>query len=148
MLGRDADGRPEWNRRLLDLSLRIGFELRVCQPYRAQTKGKVESGVKYVRGNLWSSVRFTDDMDLNRQFLKSCDAVANRRVHGTRGRRPWECARDYVAWRASARNLRNRPRWLLRSRSSRASSSLPPKSLRGPSSYCSIHHAMFYAGYC
>ena len=39
VLGRDADGRPEWNRRMLDLSLRIGFELRVCQPYRAQTKG-------------------------------------------------------------------------------------------------------------
>ena len=102
VLGRDADGRPEWNRRMLDLSLRIGFELRVCQPYRAQTKGKVESGVKYVRGNLWPSVRFTDDMDLNRQILKSCDAVANRRVHGTRGRRPWECARDYVAWHVGA----------------------------------------------
>ena len=49
VLGRDADGRPEWNRRMLDMSLRIGFELRVCQPYRAQTKGKVESGVKYVQ---------------------------------------------------------------------------------------------------
>ena len=90
VLGRDADGRPEWNRRMLDLSLRIGFELRVCQPYRAQTKGKVESGVKYVRGNLWPSIRFTDDADLNRQSLEWCDSVANRRVHGTTGRRPWE----------------------------------------------------------
>ena len=85
VLGRDADGRPEWNRRMLDLSLRMGFELRVCQPYRAQTKGKVESGVKYVRGNLWPSVRFTDDADLNRQSLEWCDRVANRRVHGTTG---------------------------------------------------------------
>lgn len=90
VLGRDTDGRPEWNRRMLDMSLRMGFELRVCQPYRAQTKGKVESGVKYVRGNLWPSTRFTDDADLNRRALEWCDRVANRRVHGTTGRPPWE----------------------------------------------------------
>ena len=68
-LGRDEEGRTEWNRRMLDFALRLGFELKLCQPYRAQTKGKVESGVKYVRGNLWPSMRFTDDADLNRQTL-------------------------------------------------------------------------------
>ncbi len=85
-LGRDEEGRTEWNRRMLDFALRLGFELRLCQPYRAQTKGKVESGVKYVRGNLWPSLRFTDDADLNRQALQWCDSVANRRTHGTTGR--------------------------------------------------------------
>ena len=59
-------------------------------PYRAQTKGKVESGVKYVRRNLWPSLRFTDDTDLNRQALEWCDVVANARVHGTTYRAPWE----------------------------------------------------------
>ena len=39
--------------------------------------------MKYVRGNLWPSIRFTDDADLNRQALEWCDAVANRRIHGT-----------------------------------------------------------------
>ena len=87
-LGRDAEGRTEWNRRMLDFALRLGFELRLCQPYRAQTKGKVESGVKYVRGNLWPSLRCTDDADLNRQALQWCDGVANRRTHGTTGRPP------------------------------------------------------------
>ena len=29
---------------MLDFSLRVGFEIRLCQPYWAQTKGKVESG--------------------------------------------------------------------------------------------------------
>ena len=82
-LGRDAEGQVEWNRRMLDFALRVGFELRLCQPYRPQTKGKVESGVKYVRGNLWPSLRFTDDADLNRQALQWCDGVANARVHGT-----------------------------------------------------------------
>ena len=42
-----------WNRRMLDFAMRVGFEIRLCRPYRAQTKGKVESGVKYVRRNMW-----------------------------------------------------------------------------------------------
>ena len=77
-LGRDEEKRPVWNRRMLDFALRVGFEARLCQPYRAQTKGKVESGVKYVRRNMWPSMRFTDDADLNRQGLEWCDVVANR----------------------------------------------------------------------
>ena len=39
--GRDEDRQPIWNRRMLDFALRVGFEIRLCQPYRAQTKGKV-----------------------------------------------------------------------------------------------------------
>ena len=35
VLGRDEEGRTEWNRRMLDFSLRMGFELRLCRPYRA-----------------------------------------------------------------------------------------------------------------
>ena len=89
-LGRDENKQPVWNQRMLDFAMRVGFEIRLCQPYRAQTKGKVESGVKYVRGNMWPSIRFTDDADLNRQALEWCDTVANRRIHGTTHRVPWE----------------------------------------------------------
>ena len=89
-LGKDEDGQIEWNLRMLDFARRVGFDIRLCQPYRAQTKGKVESGVKYVRRNMWPSMRFTDDADLNRQALEWCDAVANARVHGTTYRVPWE----------------------------------------------------------
>ena len=89
-LGRDEEKQPIWNRRMLDFALRVGFEIRLCQPYRAQTKGKVESGVKYGKGNMWPSMRFTGDADLNRQGLQWCDIVANRRVHGTTHRVPWE----------------------------------------------------------
>ena len=89
-LGRDEDKAPIWNRRMLDFALRVGFEIRLCQPYRAQTKGKVESGVKYVRRNMWPGMRFTDDADLNRQALEWCDSVANQRIHGTTHRVPWE----------------------------------------------------------
>ena len=89
-LGKDEDGQTEWNLRMLDFARRLGFDIRLCQPYRAQTKGKVESGVKYVWRNMWPSIRFTDDADLNRQAVEWCDVVANRRIHGTTHRVPWE----------------------------------------------------------
>ena len=89
-LGRDEEKRPVWNERMLDFSLRVGFELGLCGPYRAQTKGKVESGVKYVRRNMWPSIRFTDDADLNRQGLEWCGTQANPCIHGTTHRAPRE----------------------------------------------------------
>lgn len=51
VLARDGTGAIHWNPRYLDLAHCYGFSPRACQPYRAQTKGKVESGIKYVRGN-------------------------------------------------------------------------------------------------
>ena len=89
-LGRDEEKRPVWDRRMLDFALRAGFEAGLCQPYRAQTKGKVENGVKYVRRNMWPGMRFTDDADLNRQGLEWSGVAANARVHGTTYRIPWE----------------------------------------------------------
>ena len=62
--------------------------MRLCRPYRAQTKGKVESGVKYVRRNLWPTVRFSDDAEMNSQGMEWCETVANERVHGTTLQRP------------------------------------------------------------
>ena len=89
-LGRDEDKAPVWNRRMLDFALRVGFEIRLCQPCRAQTKGKAESGVKCVKGNMWPSLRFTGGAGLNRQALEWCGGVASRRIHGTTRRVPWE----------------------------------------------------------
>ena len=83
VLGRDANGAPEWNRRMLDFSLRLGFRLQLCKPYRAQTKGKVENAIKYVRGNFRPAVRFSGELDLNRQTIAWCDGIANDRIRGT-----------------------------------------------------------------
>lgn len=88
VLGRDEAGRPQWNSQFLDFALRSGFDIRLCRPYRAQTKGKVESGIKYVRRNFWPSVRFTELDDLNRQARAWSDGVANIRLHGTTRERP------------------------------------------------------------
>jgi transposase len=89
VLDRKADGRIVWNERYLDFADYYGFIPRACRPYRAQTKGKVESGVRYVRGNFWPGLRFVDLADLNRQAWEWLDTVANPRVHGTTGEVPF-----------------------------------------------------------
>lgn len=88
VLERDEQGSPVWNTRFLDFSLRLGFDARLCRPYRAQTKGRVESGVKYVRRNFWPTTEFTDRDDLNRQALAWAVGIADQRIHGTTGERP------------------------------------------------------------
>lgn len=90
VLQRDMDGHVHWNPRYLDFADYYGVTLRACQPYRARTKGKVESGVKYVRGNFWLGLRFTDLQDLNHQAWAWLEQIANRRIHGTTGEVPAE----------------------------------------------------------
>jgi hypothetical protein len=47
VLKRDGDGRVlEWHPQCWDFAPYYGFTPRLCRPYRAQTKGKVESGIK------------------------------------------------------------------------------------------------------
>ena len=107
-LGKDEAKRPIWNQRMLDFAMRVGFEARLCPEYRAQTKGKVENGVKYVRRNMWPSIRFTDDADLNSQALEWCDVVANARIHGRPTGCPGRCwPRSGPIWAS----CRTGPRW-------------------------------------
>ena len=88
VLSRDSGGAPVWNRQFLDFALRLGIEVQLCRPYRAQTKGRVESGIKYVKHNFWPTARFSDLDDLNRQAWAWIDTVADVRVHGTTFERP------------------------------------------------------------
>ncbi|MCL6450442.1 MAG: IS21 family transposase, partial [Acetobacteraceae bacterium] len=88
VLGRDGNGEPLWNPRFFDFALRLGFMPRLCRPYRAQTKGRVESGIKYVKNNFWPAARFVGCQDLNLQGQQWTEAVANQRVHGTTRQRP------------------------------------------------------------
>jgi transposase len=86
-LGNDTEGNPVWHPLFIDFALVVGFKPRVCRPRRAQTKGKVENGVKFLKGNFWPGRRFTDLADLNHQVLAWCQKVS-RRIHGTTGQRP------------------------------------------------------------
>lgn len=65
-----------------------GYTPRLCWPYRARTKGKVESGVKYVKRNFLAGKTFESMEQLNEELLRWCVEVADRRVHGTTHRIP------------------------------------------------------------
>jgi transposase len=57
-------------------------EPRACGPYRARTKGKTESGVKYVKGNALAGRAFDSFAELE-GHLAEWMIVADQRVHGT-----------------------------------------------------------------
>jgi transposase len=65
-----------------------GFTPRACRPYRAQTKGKVERPVRYLRGNFIYGRVFVNDGDLEQQRQHWLERVANVRLHGTTRERP------------------------------------------------------------
>lgn len=90
VLHREQDGSVHFNERYLDFALAMGFSPRPHQPYRPQTKGKVESGVRYVEGNFWVGLHFQDVADINAQALVWLNTVANPRIHGTTGEVPFE----------------------------------------------------------
>ena len=64
------------------------FTPRACRPYRAQTKGKVERPVRYLRDNFAYGRTFANDADLDQQRRHWLDDVANVRVHATTRERP------------------------------------------------------------
>lgn len=80
----DPGGAHHWNTQYLDFADHYGFWPRLCRPYRAQTKGKVESGVKYIRGNFWPSCPDVATLEgLNEALWGWLSGVANVRLHGT-----------------------------------------------------------------
>jgi transposase len=86
----EASGTIEWNRRFKDRMDFYGAEMKLCRYYRAQTKGKVESGVKYVKRNALAGRRFATFEDLNAWLERWALTVADRRIHGTMHERPCE----------------------------------------------------------
>jgi hypothetical protein len=77
-----------WNATFKAFADYWGFEPRVCRPYRAQTKGKVESGVKYFRRNFLPGRSFVDQDDFQEQLGDWTTTIADLRVHGTTHERP------------------------------------------------------------
>jgi transposase len=78
---------------------------RACAPYRARTKGKVESGVKYVKRNALAGRTF-DSFAALEQHLAAWMPEADARIHGTTHERP----RDrFVAERDALRLLPAHP---------------------------------------
>jgi hypothetical protein len=81
-------GHIGWNTHFKSFSEYWGFEPRLCRPYRAQTKGKVESGVKYIKHNFLPGRQFIDIVDLTEQLTDWNATIADVRIHGTTHERP------------------------------------------------------------
>ena len=73
-----------------DFSRYYGFEAHLCKPYRARTKGKIESGIKYVKTNFFALYggSFKSLEDLNQKLKDWAIQVADERIHGTTHEKP------------------------------------------------------------
>lgn len=85
---------PHYNPAFYDFSRYYGFEIFACPPYWPRAKGKVESGVKYVRNNFMQGMKFNRGFsslqELNEKAKVWLDSVANVRDHKSTGRKPFE----------------------------------------------------------
>ena len=91
-------GRLIENPEFLRFSGHWGFRIRACRPYRAQTKGKVERPIHYIRNNFFYGREFLSDDDLNargtRVARRRGEHSGPRHAEGARGGpvRPGEAA--------------------------------------------------------
>lgn len=95
---RDAygPGQHRFQARFRDFAGHFGFVPRLCRPYRARTKGKVERFIRYLRGSFIGPLRSRlaqaglalDAVTANVEVARWLREVANARVHATTGRTP------------------------------------------------------------
>ncbi|MEA1964443.1 MAG: IS21 family transposase [Candidatus Aerophobetes bacterium] len=60
-----------------------GFRPHPCRIRKPNDKGKVESGIKYVKKNFFLGRKFKDSDDIDRQLKNWMDNTCNQRIHGT-----------------------------------------------------------------
>lgn len=100
IIERNAYGRGvhRFHAGFLDYAKHSGFLPRLCHPYRAQTKGKVERFIGYLKGSFWvpfaASMRQAglkpDKHAANAAVGRWLREVANARLHATTGEVPAE----------------------------------------------------------
>ncbi len=89
VLRRSADGSHiEWHPVFWDFARYYGVLPRLCRPYRARTKGKVESGIKYVKRAFVLGRSGADLADWTAQAQSWIREVADQRLHGTTHEQP------------------------------------------------------------
>jgi transposase len=95
---RDAygPGNHRWHAGLKELADEYGFRPRLCRPYRARTKGKVERFNGYLKGSFVTPLAATlksvglllDATTANAHVGRWVEEVAQQRIHGTTGEKP------------------------------------------------------------
>jgi transposase len=107
VLGRDhATGTVTFHPAYLAFCRDWDVQPKACAPYRARSKGKVESGVKYVKRNALAGRTFVSFAALEQHFT-AWMPEADARVHGTTHERP--CDRFAHAEQAALRPVAARP---------------------------------------
>ena len=70
------------NQRFHQYATGAGFQIRACEGYDPESKGKVESGVKYVKQNALYGESFDSWQALEQYLVDWLKDVANKRLHG------------------------------------------------------------------
>jgi len=79
---------PEVQRSYGELAEGYGFVISPCPPRDPQKKGRVESGVKYVKNSFVPLREFRSLADANAQLQRWVMQIAGNRIHGTTRQRP------------------------------------------------------------
>ena len=85
----EAGGELHFNTKFLQFAAYYGFVPRVCRPYRPETKGKIESTIRFVKQNFWPGIQFSSLTDLNQQARQWMEKV-NRQPHATTREVPYD----------------------------------------------------------
>lgn len=85
-----VDETSELNRSYRELARHFGFKVDPTPPYDAPKKGKVEAGVKYVKGNFFVGRQESDVEEVRRELRRWVYEIAGAREHGTTKKQPLE----------------------------------------------------------
>ena len=88
VLQRLAGVAPVFNQRYADFARHYGFSIAPCNVARANEKGRVESGVGYVKKNFLRGLELTEFGAIQAAAKVWLDTTANVRIHGETRRRP------------------------------------------------------------
>jgi transposase len=102
-----GEGRHRFHAGWLDFVKHYGVGVKLCAPYRAQTKGKIERFHRYLRASFFNPLQTmqSEPLDaalLNREVRDWLTDVANCRIHATLKERPID---RFVTERQSLRAL-------------------------------------------
>lgn len=81
---------PVYQHLYRNFSEHYNFQIIPCRVYRPNDKGKVESGIKYVKNNFFAGRIFKSSNDLDKRMFEWQENVCNCRIHGTTRKVPRE----------------------------------------------------------
>jgi len=81
---------PVYQRLYKNFADHYGFQIIPCRTYHPNDKGKVESGIKYVKGNFFAGRTFANGTNLDKQLYNWQERTCNVRIHGTTRKVPKE----------------------------------------------------------